>query len=821
MKRLALLLCVLFTVIVLPVPAWAAGTVEDTAGMLSASEKASIERAIGEASYHFHLLTVSSLSGEPIEQLAKELFEERSYGSEDALMIIAFEEREVYIEVEIGGALDRAIMGSSDLRGNDPHSLLLDYYFVPHASEGDFAQAVTAVVKQLDKMLAELQSGTGGSGAGTVNPAPARSGVNGRAVAIFIGGAAAILLVILFAAKWRQRSGLVRQRQMLEDRHEKTLATVNRLEQELQTLVSLSQGESQKRLRSLNDRHYELLQSSVNLMNEIHAFPIPRWVYAAERKALEELNVRAERSAATADELSAELDEYKRIERETTELLKESRSSWQAAKAKLESHIQSTGYPSNSLSARMGSIGKVLDRAEELVVFDPLAAQAEISLVTEQLNKLIQEIEAVKRHAAELADLPERLDQTKKKLDRLIADENLLLTEISPYAFFERIGGQLEQMDRLLQQGDAAELGEELRRVNGWIEESVDSVVRSVKARSWNTGAIREVQEQRSRFTYQHLQLLRQKFEELRHSYDEPHWRELPAKIEEMERRSAEIDKELPEVSQWNEPSVQRYFQAERALQQMLQSLNVMEGNSRMIQSAKSELDAAFARMQHAAKQVEQRFAAAASEQRSHGMQTDARLEGLAEGVKRRLYEVTSMLERKPRNAMNAESALANAAAALQSYTDALHAEIRAKQAAEQRIDAFDQKFQSMLLRSGSYIRAAYYQGELLRLSQSMRQAVSLRDYAALQTLLDHGDAVMGQMLRDYQNAKRLERERMRRMMHRQGGGGFGGGGGSRGGGAGWGGGSRGGGSSWGGGSSRGGGSRFGGGGSRGGKSKW
>src|SRR5690606_17001544 len=93
-----------------------------------------------------------------------------SLTGQDALMIVAIAEREVYLEVKIGGVIDRAIMQSTELKGaSNPHSLLLDYYFTPSAADGDFAQAITTVAKQIDVMKSELERNQGGAGEGSSN----------------------------------------------------------------------------------------------------------------------------------------------------------------------------------------------------------------------------------------------------------------------------------------------------------------------------------------------------------------------------------------------------------------------------------------------------------------------------------------------------------------------------------------------------------------------------------------------------------------------------------------------------------------------------
>lgn len=120
-SRSLLLLSIIFTLciaIALPSMAHAlkvasrSGPITDSAQFFSVSDKELINKAIKKASFQMHILTIHTLDGEDIADYANVVFAAWKLGANDALFIIADEEGEAHLELQIDSTLEKAIYGA-------------------------------------------------------------------------------------------------------------------------------------------------------------------------------------------------------------------------------------------------------------------------------------------------------------------------------------------------------------------------------------------------------------------------------------------------------------------------------------------------------------------------------------------------------------------------------------------------------------------------------------------------------------------------------------------------------------------------------------
>jgi uncharacterized membrane protein YgcG len=854
-KRLAGLLLVML--ILVPAISYAAaipeqaGNIQDTVQLLTSAEKKSIEQEIDKADYSFYLYILDSVGNSSIDRLASDIFEQWNLGADDALLILAMGDREVYLEVQIGGKLDRAIMGSSELSGNDPHSLLLDYYFTPYAADGEFAQALTSIIRKLDMLKAEHSKAADTPNSGTSNPSVSNPGTSspstqpqassGSASPSSGGGAMALLVLVLIAllalllVQVSRRGALKKLKQSTAEAHRVTLGLVQSLEEELGPMVQLSKGESKTYLTAIKEKHYQLLQASSLFNQELDAYKVPNWVNGAKKLSLETLNQQGQALAAAATEIKNAAAHYNQIEHETSALLETAQKEWQAANQDLQAHIQSSGYASQELRTKLDSVGRLIERCSDSVQFDPMATKPLIEPVPSQVAQLRKDIISIQNHTKLRAELPNQLQDIKKKLDQLINAEQLKCTEIKPYAFFDKVDEQLASLLRALEKGDATEAEVITTRIQGWMDDAVSQVTSSIEARNWNGPAMTELEHQLKRYDDTLMFSLGQKLQELKVGYDQEHWAPIRDKIGQMDRNRVNMAELLVQVRQWHAPDVQRYLEGKRVLEQLQQQLEEMHQWTELVMTVRSQLDEAYQGLSTQFEQASQLLGRTKSDMQLHDLQSDMTLHAMMMKVERAGEDAKRNVELTVRHIPKLTAALQAMVTTLEQFKDAVYAAIRDKQAAEQQINTFNRTFQADYSKYGKYINQSYYSQEFSKIGEGVQSLYRSRDYAMIAALLIQGDQLRGAMRKEYEQKLRQERERQRQMYRdgggfgRGGGGGFGGGssggfggGGSRGGGSSWGGGgSRGGGSGFGGGGSRGGGSGFGGGGSRGGKSKW
>lgn len=150
--------------------------VVDNANILSSSEQETLERKLvaldDSTSNQIAILTIKSLNGEPIEELANATFREWGIGNKKTkngvLVLVAIEDRK--IRIEVGYGLEGAI---PDITAND----IINNDIKPNFKQGNYFDGLNAAVDNLSKAAAgeyhvarekKTSRGNGGGGLGSI-----------------------------------------------------------------------------------------------------------------------------------------------------------------------------------------------------------------------------------------------------------------------------------------------------------------------------------------------------------------------------------------------------------------------------------------------------------------------------------------------------------------------------------------------------------------------------------------------------------------------------------------------------------------------------
>lgn len=655
------------------------GYIQDAAQILTSSEFKALQQAIDEATFSLYVYTVESLGGSSISSVAASVFTEWSLGNQDALLIIASEEREVHLEISIGSVLDKSITQAPEFRGSaNKYTQFIDDYFIPYAVEGDFQQGIMSVLRQLDVLKEQAD-------APLANPAtsPDNAEVGGVSTTIVF---VVILLTIVIAVacfQWYRRFSVIKGKQILKKELEVALGKINQIEQDIDPIVQLSKGKSEAYLQSLKERFYELLQASTEFNNQLEAFVVPMWVTNSTTKSLQMLQQQTQAYTATSIEILSNLNEYQEMESHTTKVLQQSQNGWKQANSRLRQQLEALGYPLEELLARSASIQADLARGSDSIEFDPMHVKALLEHVPEQIAQLTTDIDLVNKQKSALQQLPEQLQSTKKKLDQLINDEKLTLVEIKPYAFYDQTDGQMKDLSQCIQAGNTSGAAVILERIQGWMEEAVEQVNSSIRARDWNKSAIEIVSDRLSRYDDAHIDQLEQILQEIKQVYNPAHWSHIPEQIEQISSNRSLNGQLLSETISYNELGIQRYYEAERNLKQMIEQLVEMDASFQLISNMRSELDQAYEHRVQAMGLLEQRYSVCKSSMEQSGIQSDDRLLGLLSAAEQSIVTLNQRLEDTPRNITKLTADIQTESAVIQQLEEAVYAAIEAKRAAE------------------------------------------------------------------------------------------------------------------------------------------
>lgn len=818
---------------VIPEPA---GMINDHAEMLTAKERDELQEAIENSNINVYILTLSSLQGESIAALANDAFESWGLADRDALLTISEQDQEVHLVVAAGSLLERGIsalpLNYAGGSSSDSFAAFLDRHFVPHAREGDFKQALLESIEHLSSLYATSKSG---QEAPNPAPPPAKQSegtkTNGSALLPFLGILIVLIPILMLGARLAGRKKLLAQQDDLQATQQKSLVSIHNLEQELKPILQFSKGKSELFLKEAKDKFYHLLQNATKLSSELQALSIPFWYKRSELDT--QMNSLKQQLAGfdqTIKDIQTTLHSYKEIEKEVTPKLQACAKQLQKVEVLLEQQLKELQYPLDQLVNKKAALTKTVREAETSIQFDPLYVQELLEELPEKLAKLLEEIELVRDQTAEFKKLPDKLQNTKQMLTEWIENEKLILTEIAPFAAFDKIKEQQKALEHSLQLGEIHSSTSLLNKINQWLDEAVEQVKNSVEARDWLKETLGAVEQGVQLFTASCLNELNAEIEKVQREYDAEQWEHHLAHIQLIEENRLEIVQQIPEVKHLMAANVQRYFEGQQLLTRLVKRLEESQGYQQDILQLKSDLDEQRTTLAEEQVQLEQRVNHGASRIELHGVDMIPELQGAKDQIRELAQTVRDIAQEAPLHLTAYKRAVQQVSLAVARFEEQIEASIKAKNQAEKAVQEFKASYSNALMRYRGKIKSSYYTAEYNDLLSHIEIALKRGDYQKVSTYLNNGELLLNKMKRDYQKqveyerqlALRRQRERqLQSMRYPQN---WGGGGSGRSG-------SSGGGSRWGGGGTSGGGSSFsrnsggrsgwGSGGSKGGGSKW
>lgn len=139
-------------VVLLPQVAFAKIAVVDDGGFFNEGEVQFLEEEFAHSQFHYYIQMVQSLSGQDIGQKAEHLLDSVREQGYDAVILLAAEEREIYVDAMRGSMIDRTIRQHY---GSDPYPMLLNETFIPKVVNGDFSDGIYALISEMDSLTYE------------------------------------------------------------------------------------------------------------------------------------------------------------------------------------------------------------------------------------------------------------------------------------------------------------------------------------------------------------------------------------------------------------------------------------------------------------------------------------------------------------------------------------------------------------------------------------------------------------------------------------------------------------------------------------------
>lgn len=567
-KSIVGLLCALIFFISAPV-VFADVIVSDSANIFSAADVERMTKQLVDQTYNFHVVTVRSLDGEAIEDVSDRLLTQKRLGKKDILLTIAADEREVFLEVPRGSALDRAI--------TEPIRSLLDDFFIPYAADGDFAGGVLALADHLLARDAEQAKEHK-----MAHTPPASDPGHSTAAAAesidvedsgWIGVLIALLVVAAPVVFFLRRKARTSHRRVVV-LSENLLKSIAAAMEQLNEYLPYSQGTTGKMLQEVEQSLNELIQQANDLEQQILAVKLPR--FGMNKKLKQQLKQQYAHIKTLGEQLTKNKETITRVaevDRQMKQSLQTARARWEQVAAQFKKLCGDYMFSFAHLREQIDEIGVLIETSDDLEEFDPIEAKKDLDEGVQILERVEQSMQLVQQHIDVYAALPEKIASRQRQIDAIVTDENLKLVDTDPYKNFAQGNELLAEMHQAIKLGRTDASTKALNDIDALLEAALDQVRKLIEIRDGNRKNIHTLEEGLETYTARLDEAFARALQRAEMSFPEKHWRHLPRDFAAMQQKIETIRAELPEVKTMNDDSVQEYKRAQPQIDTLLSLL--------------------------------------------------------------------------------------------------------------------------------------------------------------------------------------------------------------------------------------------------------
>ncbi|WP_310831111.1 TPM domain-containing protein [Paenibacillus pedocola] len=678
------------------------GLVTDEAGLLTAQEAAAIANTAAGEPYTFHILTIDSLEGADSTRYASDVYDAWSLTSRDILLLISSGDQQVelnFINPGLQNALDSWSMSQGGGTGSSAITSVIDSYFIPSARAGDFAEGIRALITELQSLGSAAGNGgaaagstggtssgsaggTAGSGPGTDNGTAA--GNNGQSgglplltIAAIVAGAAllAFVLFVLFTGL-RRRKQLAAQQDQLAD----LLVQTNRAMESLQPFQGIVQGKTGEMVDGISKRLDAQLVNISALQNTGSSQPA-FYQLAALKTAI----AQAEQTANTLHSSLAEeerqiaviSDADRNVKQQITELKKDAPE----LDSQLQDAVKETGYELQEITEDLKELAEATARADQLELFDPIAAQDITEEAQEHQEKIEQDLRDVDLYDDKLQGFPSVLAAARTKLDGLIEQNSLHNMKVKPYDSLEQARRAAETLEAPLRLGDMDQVRSIAANMDTLLAEAIAMTERQALIRQNNRRDLETVRSSWDGLS-QRRNELQSRLAEARSRFAEQHLSSLAEVLDTTGARLRQGAGEVPQIETWTSDERGEYDNARSGLDRLL---TLQEETSRQFNSVSQSLDELNERLEAVKRIFLEGQGQADSAQRlleSRGLAGRSRFEV---SLLPEYGQLESRLAARPYNLDDLEALGRSYAAQISSFTEEANRLVRQKEEAERQ----------------------------------------------------------------------------------------------------------------------------------------
>ncbi|QQZ62963.1 TPM domain-containing protein [Paenibacillus sonchi] len=529
------------------------GIVTDEASLLTKQEAAAIAAIAKGDRYTIQVLTVDSLDGAESGAYATDVYDSWGLTPRDVLLLISAGDQRVELNFNNPG-LQGYINSWSQAQGGalDTAAItgMLDTYFNPYAREGDFAGGIRSMIQKLHS-FGGTGSGTasGGGTAGATDSGAAGSSSSGpgllKMAGIVIGIALlAFVLYVLFTGL-RRRGQLRSQQEQLAG----LLVRANRALESLQPFQGIVQGKTGEMVEGISKRLAAQLVEISALQSSQSSQP-PFYRLKALRAASSQLQQTETAFRSTLEEEEQRIavisDADRNVKQQITELKKEAPE----LNLQLQSAVKETGYELQEIAEDLKELAEETAKADELELFDPIAAQDMTGEAQEKQAQIEQDLQDVDTYDDKLNGFPGVLAAARSTIAALIEQHSLHNMKVKPYENLEQASAAAATLEAPLRSGDMDEVRKIAARMDTLLGDAIAMTERQALIRQNN---LRDLDTVRSGWSglSQRRNELHSRIAEARSRFAEHHLAPLEEVLETAGTQLRQGAGEVPQIETW------------------------------------------------------------------------------------------------------------------------------------------------------------------------------------------------------------------------------------------------------------------------------
>lgn len=533
------------------------GLVTDEAGLLTKQETAAIAANAEGDRYTIRVLTVDSLDGTEPGTYATDVYDSWGLTPQDVLLLISAGDQRVELNFNNPGLQDY-INSWSQAQGGalDTAAItgLLDTYFNPYAREGDFAGGIRSMIQKLHSF--------GGTGSSSSSSGPGFGLLKMAGIVIGIA-LLALVLYVLFTGL-RRRGQLRSEQEQLAD----LLVRANRALESLQPFQGIVQGKTGEMVEGISKRLSAQLVEISALQSSQSSQP-PLYRLKALKAAISQLQQTetAFRSSLEEEEqhIAVISDADRNVKQQITELKKEAPE----LNLQLQSAVKETGYGLQEIADDLKELAEETAKADELELFDPIAAQDMTGEAQEKQAQIEQDLQDVDTYDDKLNNFPGVLAAARSTIAALIEQNSLHNMKVKPHENLDQASAAAATLEAPLRSGDMDEVRKIAARMDTLLGDAIAMTERQALIRQNN---LRDLDTIRSRWSglSQRRNELNSRISEARSRFAEIHLTHLEEVMETAGTQLRQGAGEVPQIETWTSDQRGEYDNARNSLDQLL-----------------------------------------------------------------------------------------------------------------------------------------------------------------------------------------------------------------------------------------------------------